>query len=356
MNDIRTNRFLSIVAGLFVVGFSFYVLKELQSIFLPFFIAVIIAFLFEPFYEWLKTKKVPGPIALIIVVIVIILLSNITSVFVLTSITSFQGKIPEYVEKGSTLVSKFTDYFAQYEFMKGINLSGLVTTEKLTQYASGIVSSIVNLFANFVLILIYIIFLISEIGSIKERILNAFSSDRAGKIADTLTDIFQDVRKYILGKTLINLSYGLLVTAILWIFGVDFFFVWGFLAFLMAFIPTIGSLISTILPFTISLIQFEGEYTKPVIILVLMIVSANVVGNIIEPKVLGDKLNLSPILLLFSLIFWGYLWGIVGMILSVPIMSMIKIVLSKFEQTRPLSILMSYNIIRETKNKERIDK
>jgi len=344
VNDINTNRFLNIVAALFVVGFSFYVLKELQSIFLPFFIAAIIAILFEPFYEWLKSKKIPGPISLIIVVIVIILLSNITSLFVLTSITSFQGKIPEYVEKGSIMISKFTGYFSQYEFLRGIDLSGIVTTEKLTQYASGVISSIVNLFANFILILIYIIFLISEIGSIKKRILSAFSSSRARQIADTLSDIFQDVRKYILGKTLINLSHGLFVTAILWIFGVDFFLVWGFLAFLMAFIPNIGSLISTILPFTISLIQFEGEYTKPIIILVLMIVSANIVGNIIEPKVLGDKLNLSPILLLFSLIFWGYLWGIVGMILSVPIMSMIKIVLSKFEQTKPLSILMSYNI------------
>lgn len=349
MNDINTNRFLNIVAALFVVGFSFYVLKELQSIFLPFFIAAIIAILFEPFYEWLKSKKIPGPISLIIVVIVIILLSNITSLFVLTSITSFQGKIPEYVEKGSIMISKFTGYFSQYEFLRGIDLSGIVTTEKLTQYASGVISSIVNLFANFILILIYIIFLISEIGSIKKRILSAFSSSRARQIADTLSDIFQDVRKYILGKTLINLSHGLFVTAILWIFGVDFFLVWGFLAFLMAFIPNIGSLISTILPFTISLIQFEGEYTKPIIILVLMIVSANIVGNIIEPKVLGDKLNLSPILLLFSLIFWGYLWGIVGMILSVPIMSMIKIVLSKFEQTKPLSILMSYNISKTKK-------
>jgi AI-2 transport protein TqsA len=349
VNDINTNRFLNIVAALFVVGFSFYVLKELQSIFLPFFIAAIIAILFEPFYEWLKSKKIPGPISLIIVVIVIILLSNITSLFVLTSITSFQGKIPEYVEKGSIMISKFTGYFSQYEFLRGIDLSGIVTTEKLTQYASGVISSIVNLFANFILILIYIIFLISEIGSIKKRILSAFSSSRARQIADTLSDIFQDVRKYILGKTLINLSHGLFVTAILWIFGVDFFLVWGFLAFLMAFIPNIGSLISTILPFTISLIQFEGEYTKPIIILVLMIVSANIVGNIIEPKVLGDKLNLSPILLLFSLIFWGYLWGIVGMILSVPIMSMIKIVLSKFEQTKPLSILMSYNISKTKK-------
>jgi len=349
MTERKENKFLTIVAALFLVGFAFFLLKELQSILLPFFIALIISFLFEPYYEWLKLKKVPGALALVIVIITILIIANITSVFLITSINAFTNEIPKYTEKSKNIVDAITfnlnnwGFFNQY-IKNSFDISKVVNGEAIASIATNFFSSIISLFGNVVLILIYVIFLLSEFGSIRKRIFRAFSSNRSRKIADILTDIFGDVKKYLVGKTLINLSYGILVTIILWSFGIDFFIVWGFLAFLMAYIPTIGSMISTILPFVTALIQFDGELTRPIIILILMIVSANVVGNIVEPKILGDKLNLSPILLLFSLIFWGYLWGLIGMILSVPIMSMIKIVLGKFEQTKSLSILMSYNV------------
>jgi AI-2 transport protein TqsA len=349
MTEGKQNKFLTLVAALFLVGFTFFVLKELQSILLPFFLAVIISFLFEPYYEWLKSKKIPGAVSLIIVIVTILIIANITSVFVITSVNAFTKEIPKYTEKSKNIIDSITvslnnwGFFNQY-LKESFDLSKLVNGESITAVATNFFSGIVSLFGNFVLIIIYVIFLLSEFGSIRKRVLKAFSSERSRKIADTLTDIFKDVKKYVVGKTLINLSYGTIVTIILWAFGVDFCLVWGFLAFLMAFIPNIGSLISTILPFLTSVIQFDGDFTKPVIILILMIASANLIGNIVEPKILGDKLNLSPILLLLSLIFWGYLWGLVGMILSVPIMSMIKIILGKFEQTKPISILMSYNV------------
>jgi AI-2 transport protein TqsA len=349
MTDGKQNKFLTIVAALFLVGFTFYILKELQSILLPFFIALIISFLFEPYYEWLKKKKIPGALSLVIVIITILILANITSVFVFTSINAFTKEIPKYTEKSQNIVQTITlslnnwGFFNQY-LKDSFDLSKVVNGEAIAAFATNFFSSIVSLFGNFVLIMIYVIFLLSEFSSIRRRVLRAFSSERSRTIADTMTDIFKDVKKYIVGKTLINLSYGILVTVILWIFGVDFFIVWGFLAFLMAYIPTIGSLISTVLPFTTALIQFDGHLAVPIVILILMVVSANVIGNIVEPKILGDKLNLSPILLLLSLIFWGYLWGLIGMILSVPIMSMIKIILGKFESTKPISILMSYNV------------
>jgi predicted PurR-regulated permease PerM len=347
--EVKQSRFINITAALFLAGFSFYILKELQSILLPFFIALIISFLFEPYYEWLKKKKIPAALSLIIVIITILIIANITSVFVITSINAFTSEIPKYTEKSKNIFaainSNLNNWGIYNEYLKNsFDISKVLNGEAVANAATNFFSSIVSLFGNFVLILIYVIFLLSEFSSIRRRILRAFSSERSRQIADTMTDIFTDVKKYVAGKTLINLSYAVLVTVILWIFGVDFFIVWGFLAFMMAFIPTIGSLISTLLPFVTALIQFDGDFTRPLIILILMIVAANVIGNIVEPKILGDKLNLSPILLLLSLIFWGYLWGLVGMILSVPIMSMIKIILSKFESTRPISILMSLNV------------
>lgn len=355
MTEGKQNKFLTIVAALFLVGFTFFILKELQSILLPFFIALIISFLFEPYYEWLKTKKIPGAISLVIVIITILIIANITSLFVFTSINAFTKEIPKYTEKTQNIVNSVSLGLSNWDFYNhyikdSFDVTKIVNAEAIANFATGFFSSIINLFGNFVLIMIYVIFLLSEFGSIRKRVLKAFSSERSRKITDTLTDIFQDVKKYVVGKTLINLAYGVLVTIILWIVGVDFFLVWGFLAFLMAYIPNIGSMISIVLPFLTALVQFDGELTRPIILLILMVVSANLIGNIVEPKILGDKLNLSPILLLLSLIFWGYLWGLIGMILSVPIMSMIKIILGKFESTKPLSILMSLNVTGEKKN------
>ncbi len=349
MTEGKQNKFITIVAALFLVGFTFFILKELQSILLPFFIALIISLLFEPYYEWLKSKKIPGALSLIIVIITILIIANITSLFLFTSINAFTKEIPKYTEKSQHIIDSVSLSLSNWGFYNqyikdSFDITKVVNGEAVANFATVFFSSIINLFGNFVLILIYVIFLLSEFGSIRKRILKAFSSERSRKIADTLTDIFKEVKKYVVGKTLINLSYGTLVTIILWIVGVDFFLVWGFLAFLMAYIPNIGSLISIVLPFLTALIQFDGAVTRPIIILILMVVAANVIGNIVEPKILGDKLNLSPILLLLSLIFWGYLWGLIGMILSVPIMSMIKIILSKFESTKSISILMSLNV------------
>jgi predicted PurR-regulated permease PerM len=238
---------------------------------------------------------------------------------------------------------------------ESMQLKNLLMQGSLTTALTGIFSSILGIFGDFILILIYVVFLLSEIGSIRERIKRAYTQERSDKIAEIISEIFSEIKKYIAGKTLINLIQGIVFGFILWAFGVDFYLVWAFLCFFSHYIPNIGSLISTILPGIIAILQFDNIIT-PIIIIVLLIVIQNLIGNVFEPMYLGDQLDLSPLLLLFSLIFWGYVWGIVGMILSVPIMSMLKIVLSKFDSTKSLSILMSYNryLIPENRLRTRI--
>ncbi len=355
--ETKNSRFINIVAALFLVGFSFFILKELQSILLPLFMAIIISFLFEPFYKWMKSKKVPSAVAIVIIVVTILIIANLSSVFIYTSIISFNDELPKYVQKSEQII-KSSDAFIQSlgvspSYKKSIDVTKMLNGEKIAGIVGGLISGIAGLFTNFILILIYVIFLLTEFGSIKKRVQKAFNSDRAIKVNETLNDILSDVRKYIVGKTLINLAHAMTVLIVFWIFGLDFALIWGLLTFILAYIPNIGSLIATVLPFLTALMQYDNIFT-PLILLAIMAVSGSMYGNIVEPKILGDKLNLSPILLLFSLIFWGYLWGIVGMILSVPVMSMIKIVLSKFESTRPISILMSYEVS-DGKNKDQTE-
>jgi predicted PurR-regulated permease PerM len=346
MEKLKSDNYLKVVAGMFLVALVYVILKEMQSVMLPLIVAVIIAVIFEPFHRWLQTKRVPGFASIIIIIIIILIISNITSLFVFTSFTSFKEAIPRYQEKFTVMYASFAAWLESSEifkayFAKSINLSSLVTGERVGSIMEGILSGVLGLFGNYVLIMIYVVFLLTEIGSVRDRVRLAFSKENSTRISLIIENIFTDIKKYLVGKTLINLTHAVLVYIILLLFGADFAIVWGFLTFFMAFIPNIGPFFATILPFAAVLIQFDSTGSA-IVLLILLVVVGFVMGNIVEPKIFGNTLNLSPFLILASLIFWGYLWGIMGMLLSVPILSMIKITLSKFDSTRPVSILMSH--------------
>jgi len=345
LKDNNPNKFLNLVAGLFLVGFMVFVLKELQSILLPLFIAVIVSFVVLPFYNFLLKKKIPAVLAIAIVVITIILISNISSVFILTSINTFTWEFPKYeirfAKLYEELVAKLNLTPEETDSLsKSLDIKKLLTGGTLTSAIGSIFSGITGIMGNYILIIFYLIFLLTESKSIQKRIKVAFSEEREQEINKTLTDIFNDVKNYISGKTLLSLIQAVVIGLILWICGVDFFIIWAFMFFLSDFIPNIGSLIVTVLVAITMLLQFDS-LVLPIIVVVVLILIQNIKGNILEPKIFGEILDLSPLLLLFSLLFWGYIWGIVGMILSVPIMSMIKIILMNIPQTKPYAILMS---------------
>ena len=147
------------------------------------------------------------------------------------------------------------------------------------------------------------------------------------KLKQTFKDITEQVQKYIVTKFLISLITGVIMGLILWFFGVDFFIVWAAFAVILNFIPNIGSVIAVFMPVLMALIQF-GSFSYALLVAAVIIVIQNIIGNIIEPKIVGNRLGLNPLVILISLLLWGYLWGIVGMFLSVPLTAVLKIVIS----------------------------
>lgn len=340
------NKFLNIVAGIFLAGFSVYVLKELSSILIPFVLAIIIAFAFEPFYNWMLKKKIPSFIAIAVILLVIIVIANIAGIFIVTGANSFAGNFSIYEEKfihiiNSLILSLNLSAEDAANFYNSLKISNLLKQESVTKFITGLLTGFAGVFGDFILILFYVIFILSEFSSIKKRIALAFSIEKAAKVSATLDRIFKDVRTYVSGKIFFSLILGILSGAVLYIFGSDFYFLWGFLIFLMHFIPSIGALIAIALPSITMFLQYDNFLT-PLIVTIILIVLQNVVGNILEPKIIGNYLNLSPILLLLSLFLGGFIWGIIGMILSVPIVSIIKIINMNFDKSRPIAILMSY--------------
>ena len=160
----------------------------------------------------------------------------------------------------------------------------------------------------------------------KDR-LEIIKNERERRVEKTFKDITEQIQRYIATKFLISLLTGFLVGVVLWIFGVDFLIVWAVMAFFLNFIPNIGSILAVILPTVMTLIQYESVgYT----VLVGGIISLvqNLIGNLVEPKIMGDKLGLNPLVILLSLLVWGYIWGIAGMFLSVPLTAVVKIIIS----------------------------
>jgi len=340
------NKFLNIVAALFLAGFSVFAVKELSTILIPFVLAVIISFLFEPFFSWMKSKKVPQPIAIVVVLITIIIIANIASVFIVASFDSFSSNFKVYEEKfhhliNSIIVSLNLSSQDLQKLNDSLKISNLLQQGSLTTFIANFLTGFIGIFGDFLIILFYVIFILSELGNIKERVKVAFKDGKAENITRTMDSIFKDVRTYILGKTIISLILGITSGFVLWIFGVDFYIIWGFLIFIAHYIPNIGAVVSITIPGIFMFLQFESFLT-PVIVIIILAALDNLIGNILEPKILGDKLNLSPLVLLLSLFMGEYVWGIVGMVLSVPIVSMLKIVMMNFESTKPFAILMSY--------------
>lgn len=191
------------------------------------------------------------------------------------------------------------------------------------------------------IVIVYVVFLLLE-QSIFERKLHALLKNpgRAERLHGLLARIARQIEGYLWVKTLTSLLTGVVSYAIMWAVGVDFAAFWALVIFLLNFIPIIGALLGVIFPSLLALVQFEA--IAPFLITSLALAATQfVVGNLIEPRLMGRKLHLSPLVIILSLAFWGGLWGVVGMILCIPIMVIVMIICGHFGPTRPIAIILS---------------
>jgi predicted PurR-regulated permease PerM len=186
---------------------------------------------------------------------------------------------------------------------------------------------------------VYLVFLIVEKETFPDRICQAFGEQQGRYVLDVVASINQAIAHYISVKTLVSLLAAVASLCVLLAFDVDFAITWALLIFLLNFIPYLGSLVATALPILLCMVQLG--FWQFVLVSALLIAVQQLVGTFIEPRMTGQRLNVSPLLILLSLAFWGLLWGIVGMILAVPLLVVLKIVLDNIKETRPIATLIS---------------
>jgi len=267
---------------------------------------------------------------------------------------------PENISKYQTrledLVTPILDYLTKFwlnedslkqKFLKNIDFSSLF---------SNVTWAITSILSSASLIIIYVLFILLEYRFFKEKIELMLSNPiKRARTTSIISKIKNDVRAYFMIKTITSVTTWILTYITLVSFWVDFALFWAFSIFILNFIPTVWSIIWVWIVSIFAIIQF-GFNISLFSVLAILVGIQILIWNIIEPKLMWNKLNLSPLVILLSLWLWGSIWWVVGMLLSVPIMVIINIVLSKFESTRPISILLSEKWIIETDEQITIEK
>ena len=341
LREYRVVVALLAIIAVFVIGV---VLLELRTVLIPFSVAMLLAFLFQPIVLYLKARHIPTSITLVVVVLSLALVLSLVGLLVYSSALSFTEAFDRYETRIDSILADVQQPVQRISNFIGVDaaaldISHLIQSDSVQSLLTSSVGSVVSLLSNVFLVLLFMLFLLAGSGELEAKIWKAYPPQVAGRIAEVMANISSEVRSYLAAKALVSALTGILIFLILWILGVDFPVFWGFLAFLLNFIPNIGSMVAVILPFLLSLLQFE-TLTTPIIALVLMQIVQTGIGNVIDPRVMSFSLNLSPVLVLVSLIFWGWLWGIPGMVLAVPLTATIKIFCENIDDLRPVAVLM----------------
>lgn len=280
--------------------------------------------------NWLTTFAALISIGLFITLAIDMVQNNIADV---------TAAAPEYKKNFALLSERFTANSRLSEYLP--NIPKMVESIEVVPIISGLADLFFNMIGNIFLVLIYVLFLMLEQGTFNNKISAIFpDSARRESIMSILSHAQEDIQTYLWIKTVTSTITGVVSYFILWFMDVDFAGFWAFTIFLLNFIPTVGSIIATLFPAVLALIQFETLYQFFVILIAVGAVQV-VVGNFLEPKLMGRSLNVSPFVVMLSLTLWGSIWGIAGMFLSVPITVIMLIVFAHFERTRYLAILLS---------------
>jgi predicted PurR-regulated permease PerM len=335
---------LNFTASALFVVLVFYLLIVGEALLLPLVIAIAFWYLINTLAAAFAAIrigefKLPFPVCLTA--------SLLTFLFLVWALINFlSGRVQSVLEVAPVyqvnLVNRiealpFVD-LAQFQEM---NLMQLLTDWiDIPTYATSVAASFAGILANGGLILIYIGFLFLEQNHFKSKITALASKGKEEDVNEILGRIRGDIQKYIGIKMFTSALTGSLSYVVMRLLDVDFAGVWGLLIFLLNFIPTVGSIIATIFPAMIALAQSDG-YSLFLFVLLGIGAIQICVGNILEPRLMGSRFNMSPIVILLNLALWGYIWGVPGMFLCVPFLIIITIILSYFPQTRPIAIILS---------------
>jgi len=338
---IGKNKGLSWLVGMASVIIILTALKTAESIVVPILLAIFISILSVPFIRLMERHSVPSWLAIVLMLGVWIALLLLFFLMLSNSVQIFSNNLPKYSKGFNDLLVELSPLFKYWSFpFFEPTLNKHFNSESIIQFMAEALTGISVFLMNTFLVLFITGFLLMEESSLARKF-QAVWPNSEYKI-QAITEYFKQVNKYILIKTAVSFATGVLVTLLLMFLDVDFPYFWGVLAMLMNYIPNIGSLISAIPPVFLALINV-GLFDAFLVMSGFIIINV-VLGNLIEPRLMGFKFGLSPLVVFLSIMIWGWMFGPVGMILSIPLTMIVQIALFQKEDTRAIAVLLGNNV------------
>jgi predicted PurR-regulated permease PerM len=313
-------------------------MKAASALIVPFLIATFLALITVRPMLWLQENRVPTVLAALLIVLTIMAALTVVGVVVGRSLAAFTAALPGYQAQLQGLIDGLVRIVAQYtDSEQSVERIGdLINPGWAMGLAATLLNAVRDIMTNTLLIVFTMIFILLEASSFPTKITAAFG-DTADSL-DRARQFLDDLGRYLGIKTLVSIVTGLLVWLLTWWLGLDFPKLWGMLAFLLNYIPTLGSIIAAVPAVLLALVQLgAGEATATAIGFMAVNIAF---GNFIEPRLMGYGVGISPLIIFVGLIFWGWVFGPVGMLLSVPLSMTLKMALENDERTRWVAVFI----------------
>ncbi len=333
--DGRTTRFL---LGVIALVAACAALKAAQIVMLPLVLSAFLTILVQPPQRFL-TRYVPRWLGLTIIFMV--LAATIVGIWMFFSLSAeaLIEKGPVYAERLERIFDGTLSWAERY----GFNLTAveLGTDELLTwtlQFAGASLASVATFFGMSTLVTFMLVMLLLETESFRSKLRSALRAGQSAEVFDTIHAVTKTFQRFFFTKTAISAFTGACTSIFCLALGIDFAFIWGMIAFLLNFIPNIGSMIAVVPPVVVALVQFDGIGTG-IATLVCLSAMQMLIGNILDPRITGRAVSISPFVVFTSMVFWGWMWGIAGIFLAVPLTALLKAIAEHVPALRPLAIL-----------------
>ena len=344
-NKAEASKILLTVAAFVVVVAG---MSAAKVILVPFLLAAFIAIISAPPLFWLQRKGLPTWLALVIVIIGVLFIGLLVAYLVGSSVKDFSTDLPVYEAKLKQQTALIVDWLGKL----GLNISGLALTKifnpgAVMKLVAVLLNSLGNVLANGFLILMTVIFMLLEASSFPAKLRTVLIDPQSS--LTRLDTFISNMKHYMAIKTLISFVTGIFITIWLTIIGVDYPLLWGLLAFALNYVPNIGSIIAAIPAVLLAIIQLG--LMRALFAAVGYIVINILMGSVVEPRFMGRGLGLSTLVVFLSLLFWGWILGPVGMLLSVPLTITAKIALDSRDDTRWIAVLLGPESVSQSKTK-----
>lgn len=331
---MQKNSILMVLAALCIIIAS---MKAAAPILNPLFLSIFIAVICLPTLAWLDKKGLSSGLAVTLVMGALFVIIGTLGLYIVSSVDEFSQQLPSYQNNLKLQTASMMQWFDDHGLRQAVNMDTFKEFDagKVMKFIGSLITGLGTVFANMFLIQLTVIFLLFEGYTLPRKIQEAFGDSSLNQHSQ---EIITRINQYLAIKALTSLVTGVLITVWLAILGIDFPVLWGVIAFMLNFVPTIGSILAAIPTMLLSLVQLGIDSTL-LVVLGYFIVNT-VVGNIWEPRIMGKGLGLSTLVVFLSLTFWGWVFGTVGMLLSVPFTMIAKIILEKNPKTRWIAIFL----------------